>query len=204
MIHAILLAAAVAPSQAAHPGLVEVTASIGPAAITAGAEAAIDVEMTVAEGWSTTEAGMPFALLQIETPEHVTLVGKPTKKQRGEFIDVPHEREIAPGKSRVAFAVDGDLAADARIFLNVVAYLKNEGTGAMDFARVRIALPVRPGAGSSPADPRVSTWGPKGTTLNIGDRAEPLVLPRADSTTVSLEDHLGRTNVLVTTYRAFW
>ena len=64
-------------------------------------------------------------------------------------------------------------------------------------------LPLEPGATATEGSANESDWG-KGDFLKIGDKAEPFELPRADGSTLSLGEYLGKKNVIVTTYRAFW
>jgi peroxiredoxin len=50
--------------------------------------------------------------------------------------------------------------------------------------------------------PTRSEWG-QTQTLQIGDKAEKFALPSKGSK-VSLKKYLGKKNVIVNTYRAFW
>ena len=139
-------------------------------------------------------------------PEGVTLEGKVLEAHRplsrNGFLMAPYERMLEPGANEVKLATTGDDAGP--IAVNVVAYLRRGETGPARFVRQRIEVPARAGATGTPADARTTTWGDDRAGLQVGDKAAPFSWPRADGTTVSLADHLGKRNILLTTYRAFW
>ena len=72
------------------------------------------------------------------------------------------------------------------------------------FYRKRLELPVKAGADAVEGDSTDSTWGADEELLDIGDKATPFVLPRADGSEFDLQSVLGRKNIIVTTYRAHW
>jgi len=154
---------------------------------------------------SASGAGLPAPILQIDVPKCVTLSGKPLTEYRelarNEFLQEPYERLINDNPLSVAFVLNRAPASDDAFALNVIAYV--ERNGEKYFVRRRVALPVAPGATGRVAATERSNWGVE-NTLNIGDKADGFTLPRADGSTVSLDDYLGKTNVIVTTYRAFW
>ena len=82
---------------------------------------------------------------------------------------------------------------------------REDGTeGELVFVRRRVDVPLTPGAKvESATESRRSNWGVNGT-LQIGDKAEPFELPRADGTTLALADRLGTAPLIVTTHRAYW
>ena len=71
-------------------------------------------------------------------------------------------------------------------------------------ARAPRRRPVAAYARAKEADRNASDWGENKRRLQLGDKAALFELPRADGSTVPLAQYLGRKNVLVTTYRAFW
>ena len=68
----------------------------------------------------------------------------------------------------------------------------------------RFELPLEPGVEAEEVAADESSWGVDEELLQIGDKAVDFELPRADGTTVKLSDYLGKKNIIVTTYRAFW
>lgn len=170
---------------------------------------AIDVEVTVADGWSVPDAGIPKLFLQIDPPAGVVLAGKMLETHRelarNEFVREPFERLVDPGTTTVRFTLgDVPVAEDAVIALNLVGYVRNGAEGPCRFVRRRMHLPLAAGAIATPGPARVSAWGAGNGGLQIGDRADAFALPRADGSTVALADYLDEKNVLLTTYRAYW
>lgn len=151
-------------------------------------------------------AGMPAPILQIQAPQSVRLSGKVLRSykelSRNEFLQAPFERLIQDVPTRVPFTLVREPAPEDQFSLNVLAYVSNgKGTS---FVRRRLTLPVRASATAKEADPNTSDWGVNKRLLQLGDKAALFELPRADGSTVSLAQHLGKKNVVVTTYRAFW
>jgi hypothetical protein len=198
------LAAAIAAGPA--DASLTVSASMPDATLQSGGEHELVVNLTLGEGWSVKDAGIPKAFLQIDTPPSVELkvVEEQRKEARREFVGVPFEQLIGPGTSRIGFKLTGTPGADETIGLNIIAYVKRDGDDEAYFVRRRLELPMQGGAEARPGDIRNSDWGGEEAGLQIGDKADGFSLPRADGTTVSLSDYRGRKHVLVTTYRAFW
>ena len=171
-----------------------------------GQEYAIVLEVRFKANHSASEAGMPAPILQIQAPQCVQLSGKVLRSHkelsRNEFLHAPFERLLEDASSRVLFTLVGEPAPEDQFSLNVLAYVSNgKGTS---FVRRRLTLPVRASATAKEADPNTSDWGENKRLLQLGDKAALFELPRADGSTVPLAQYLGRKNVLVTTYRAFW
>jgi hypothetical protein len=187
-------------------GTLIVEASLPADSITAGGEYEIDLEVRLDDGWTASEAGLPKMFLQIDAPASVKLVGNELQGRelmRNGFVKEPWERLIDPGPATVRFRLDSAPKAGDRIGLNVVACLKADGRDGAWFVRRRVHLPLRPGAVAVPAAPTSSTWG-DGSTVQIGEPAADFELPRADGSKVALSAFRGRTNVILTTYRAHW
>jgi len=155
------------------------------------------------EGWSG--AGISAPILQIDVPKGLELTGPVLTEYadlaKNEFLQAPFERLLKASPTRIGFRIVKEPAAGATLYLNVLAYA-GEGDDAW-FLRRRVALPIVPGATAAAVPADRSDWGVE-KVLQIGDRAAPFTLPRADESKVSLEKLRGKKNVLVTTYRAHW
>lgn len=171
-----------------------------------GQEYEIVLDVRFKTDLSASEAGMPAPILQIQAPQSVRLSGKVLSSHkelsRNEFLHAPFERLIENASSRVLFTLVREPAPEDQFSLNVLAYVSNGKE--TSFIRQRLTLPVRASATSKEADPNSSAWGANERLLQLGDKAALFELRRADGATVSLAQYLGKKNVVVTTYRAFW
>ncbi len=194
--------------QETSPNMINVSATLDAKSFVVGQAYEIQLTVSVAEGWSASAAGIPKPILQIDVPKSVQLSGKVLSDHRelsrNEFLRAPYERLIEVGSSVVEFTLTSEPSADDRIGLNIIAYVRQGEDEDAFFVRKRLELPVEPGATAQSGDSSTSTWGGEGSGLQIGDRAKPFALPRADGSTVTLDDYLGKTNIILTTYRAHW
>ncbi|MEQ8767008.1 MAG: hypothetical protein RL885_24050 [Planctomycetota bacterium] len=162
------------------------------------------IESSIQDGW--TAAGVTSPVLQIGVPDGVTLEGEVLEGRalmRNGFFQAPYERLLERGSETVAFVVGADVAADAALYFNVVAYVTQDPEKNAWFVRHRYRLPLKPESRSEKVEIGEASWsGREG--LRIGEKAKPFVLPSADGSTVDLSDHLGERPVIVTTYRAYW
>lgn len=167
-----------------------------------GREYRIPLTFTVHDGWSVSEAGLPGAILQIDVPEGVELVeASSDAKARKSFLEAPFERMLEAGENEIAFTLKAMPAEGAALSFNVLGYCsQGEKT---EFLRQRYRLPLRPGASLAKAEASPSTWG-DGERLQLGDTLPGYELPQADGTVVKLADYVGKSNIVITTYRAFW
>jgi hypothetical protein len=165
------------------------------------------IEVKTKEGWSASDSGIPRPILQIDVPASVELEGKSLTEyrelSRNEFLQSPFERLLDGPRQTIPFKLASAPGADERISLNVLAYVTDKPGEDAWFARRRLELPLKAGAVATPAATEKSDWG-REKLLQIGDKAEPFELPRADGSSVSLAEHLGKKNIVVVTYRAFW
>lgn len=170
-----------------------------------GSDIVLDIEY--ADGWTGSKAGIPAPILQIDAPPSVKLNGKVLTKYRdlarNEFLHEPFERLIKTTPARIGFTIDGDPNPNQPIGLNVLIYVRGDTETSASFVRRRLELSPKLGSVAKVVPASTSAWGRDGG-LQIGDKAEPFSLPRADGSTVSLGDYLGQKNILVTTYRAYW
>jgi len=192
--------------------LARVTASLPAPTLVVGQQYEVVLRMELGEGWSASQAGIPSAILQIDAPDSIDLVGKKLttydQLKRNEFLEEPWERLMDGSEQRIRFTLLSEPAEGETIGLNVVAYLADtrprDDEPELVFVRRRVDLPIAAGArAESATESRRSNWGVNGT-LQIGDAAEPFVLPRADGSTLALADRLGTAPLIVTTYRAYW
>ena len=183
-----------------------ITATLDATSLEVGVEYEIILELYPGEA-STSEAGIPAPFLQIDVPPSVKLSGPVletyTELSRNEFLQEPYERLLKQLPARIGFQLIAPPGPEETIGLNVIAYLEGPD-GEKLFLRRRLELPLTPGAEAVAGDVNDSSWGTDETLLQIGDRAAPFELPRADGTIVALESYLGEKNIIVTTYRAFW
>lgn len=183
-----------------------ITATLDATSLEVGNEYEFVVEV-FADDVSTSKAGIPAPFLQIDVPPSVKLTGKvlETYKElsKNEFLQAPYERLLKKLPARIGFQLVAPPKPDETIGLNVIAYIEGP-EGERTFLRRRLELPLAPGATAVPGDANDSSWGKDEELLQIGDRAAPFELPRADGTLVALESLLGEKNLIVTTYRAYW
>lgn len=171
-----------------------------------GGKYELEIFVEMAKGWSSSEAGMPAPILQIRAPACVKLEGEVLHGQRdlsrNEYLFAPYERLIKNNEAHVEFTLVNAPSADDHFALNVVAYVGTDDEE-QRFIRKRIVVPIAANASGSEVAVTSSVWGDHGT-LEIGDKAVAFSLPRADGSTLDLSSYLGKKNVIVTTYRAFW
>lgn len=184
---------------------VSLTASM-PDEVAVGREFEVSIGVSIPDSWKA--AGVPKPLLQIEHPDGVALSGRVIESARdlarNQFIEEPFERQIDFGESSFGVTLTAPPEEGDVLGVNVVTYVAGADDADVYFVRRRVELPLKAGAsGTSKGQAKDSGWGRNGT-LEIGDRAKAFKLPRADGSTVSLEDYKGERNVIVTTYRAFW
>lgn len=198
------LIAALALSMTAADDTLRVTATM-PDAIPRAGSFKVQIHMDLADAWTAGDAGLPGFVIQLATPDGVTPAGNVLTDQRelakNEYLQAPYERLVEGTDADIEFNVDGEPAGPVAI--NVIAFLTRDQE--VTFVRRRIELPVEAGATGQTADPATrSDWGTDAAGLQIGDKAPDFTLPRADGSTVTLSDELAQSNVIVTTYRAFW
>ncbi len=168
----------------------------------------IALDIKLSDKALTSKAGIPSPILQIQVPPSVELTGKVLSTYKelasNEFLQQPFERMVKPRKNKIRFKLIKQPAANERIFLNLVAYVNPDRKDDENyFIRRRLSIALTPGAVAEVVSPDVSDWSVEGS-LQIGDEAALFELPKADGSKVALKDYLGKKNVVVTTYRAFW
>jgi len=185
--------------------VISISARLEAGKLEVGQNYELSVDVKVKDGWSASQAGIPKPMVQIKFPDcaktrdHV--LSDYRELSRNEFLQKPYE-QLASKTLRYEFALTRAPRADEHFALNVLAYVSDDAAGAW-FVRRRYEIPLSAGAVAEQVAAADSSWG-AGGVLQIGDRAAPFELPRADASTVSLEYLLGKSNIIVTTYRAFW
>lgn len=153
-------------------------------------------------------AGAPAPFLQIDVPPSVKLLGRTltTHKElsQNEFVAEPFERLLKDPRAAIPFELIAEPGEGETIGLNLVAYVSLGDGTKPTFVRQRLELPVAPGAKAVPATKPNSNWGTDRRLLQIGDKLEAFALPQADGTAVQVGDRIGKSNLLITTYRAHW
>lgn len=184
-----------------------VSASIPAETLDVGGEYEIVLSVKIREGWTATKSGVPAPIVQVDVPASATLVGTVLTDQkelsRTDYLRAPFERLVEEDPTRIKFRLSNAPGADESFGLNVLAYVSTGQRGSDRFVRRRIRVPLAPKAQGVVVSPNSSEWGVI-DTLQLGAKAVPFTLPRADGTKLNLSDFIGKKNVIVTTYRAFW
>lgn len=174
--------------------------------LTVGEEYEITLDITLKDGWSISTAGIEGAILQIDAPRSIKLSGKVLKSQKelskNEYLAAPYERLVAEFPVHIEFTLKKKPKENDRIAFNVLAYA-SAGSDEVYFVRKRLELALAPGAKAVEVEASTSDWG-RGDGLQIGDKAKKFKLPKADGGKVNLKKLLGKSNIIVTTYRAHW
>lgn len=178
-----------------------------PSQLPVGQPARLEVRLEVADGWALDQAGLPAAILQVHAPDAITLSGEVLAGRalaRNNFMHAPYERLAPDNAATIEFQLEREPAEGDRIALNVLAYAKRAEADGVWFIRQRYELPLAPGARGRRVSADTSDWG-RGDTLQLGDRFPALELPRIDGQgPVDLGARLGKQNIVISTYRAFW
>ncbi len=168
----------------------------------------IVVRTAIADGWSSSKAGVPAPLLQIDVPPSVELSGRVLTKHkelsRNEFLQAPFERLLKQREEHIEFTLTQDPAPDEQIGLNIMAYVTQDPTKDSFFVRRRLVVPVTARAKGAESPPTDSSWGMDRDLLQIGDTASDFSLPKAFDPPIGLSNYLGQKNIIVMTYRAHW
>lgn len=192
---------------AAPDDLVVVSARIAADRLVVGESYEIVIDLSAKDGYSASDAGIPAPLLQIDVPSCVVLKGKVLKGHRelarNEFLQEPFERMLKELPARIGFELKKKPGPDDAFGLNILAYVAATSGDDAFFVRRRLNLKVAGGAKAEVSESGASTWGEE-NLLQLGDEAAPFKLPQADGKKVDLADYLGKTPVIVTTYRAHW
>ena len=189
-----------------QPIAIEISAKIGAEQLNVGETYQLTLDWDVASDAAINKAGIPVPLIQIDVPESVELVGPVLKKHKelakNEFLYAPFERALESKSSKIEFKLVAAPADTDRIAINFMAYVTMED-GTSRFVRKRVAVPVvAKGIG---ADVEIGDASWSGNSLvKIGDKVKPISLPQADGSQVDLGQMIGKSNIVLTTYRAFW
>lgn len=186
---------------------VRLSASLPLDAMEVGNEYEFVVDAAFPEGVSASDAGVPSTLLQIDVPPSARLTGRVLREQkelaRNEYMRAPFERAVKTFPARIGFTLIDKPGPEEAFHINVIAYVSSGSEVSARFMRRRLALRLSPGATAKQVEPIPSSWGGD-PNLQLGDRAPDFTLPSADGTTTSLAQYLGKKNIVVTTYRAYW
>ncbi|NOX58142.1 MAG: hypothetical protein GXP29_04700 [Planctomycetes bacterium] len=190
----------------ATPVDVTISAKINADCSATGDPCSIELRYDVSTGASLTTAGLATPLIQIEIPDSVQLVGKVLDSHKelskNEFLHAPFELAMDSNPATIEFKIIGEPKTSDRIAINFIAYAKGKADE-NTFIRKRIAIPVKAGGIGAEVAVGDGGWGKNGF-LKIGDKVEAIELPRADGSVLKFSDHLGKSNVVITTYRAHW
>ena len=187
--------------------VVRVSAKIAADALEVGQTYELVISVNLRPGWSASDSGIAQPLLQISLPDSV----EPTQPvmtsyqqlSQNEFLSAPFERMVTGKTERVEFKLLRQPSPEDRIAFSILAYVGQKDSDDAWFVRKRYEVAIEPGAKARKASTDVSDWG-IGDELQIGDKAAAFELPQADGSIVSLAKYLGKKNIVITTYRAFW
>ena len=185
-----------------------VSAAIGDAPLEAQGTFEVAVEMRPGAGWTADSAGLPGYVVQLDVPDSVTPTGKVLTElrelARNGLQLAPYERLVKDDEASIEFTLLSEPGSTDQIAVNVLCYLTHED-GRATFARRRVEVSVSPGAAGESSEPAsVSDWGLEAAGLQIGDHAPDVLLPTKDGEDVSLGERFAESDVILTTYRAFW
>lgn len=180
--------------------IVTFSASLSAERIEVGQTYTIDVVARPNPGYHIAGKPVPL-LLQMDVPASIELT--PAKVQKGEHIQAPYEVTVEDGRRQVEFRVKSPVGPDDTVLINLVGYVASTAKDQAWLVRRRGRVAIRPGAKLILERANRNDWHDD-TNLTIGDRAVPFKLPDKDGKIYDLEEHLGRKNIILITYRAFW
>jgi len=187
---------------------VPIYAFIAADSLEVGGEYELEIFVELPENAKTSESGAPAPFLQLDVPPSIELGGRYLKTyqelSQNEFLEEPYERLLEENPARIPFKLVAEPAEGEVLGFNVLAYVKPGGETPDYFMRRRFELLIEPGVEAAEVAATDSSWGVDERRLQLGDEAADFTLPRADGTTVALADYIGKKNIIVTTYRAFW
>ena len=188
---------------------VRVSATLTSDSLTVGETFEVAIDVAFADGVTASKSGSPALFLQLDVPPSAQPTGRrlETYKElaQNEFLQEPWERLLTDDNRTLGFELVLDPAPGEFLSLNIVGYVRSDENPDGWFLRRRLELELKPGATSRPAKRASSNWGIDDDALQIGAKAPAFSLPLVDgSGTFDLSEHLGKRNVIVTTYRAFW
>jgi len=165
------------------------------------------VTVDLKEGWTGSAGKVPNFILQVDAPACVEMQGPRVKGVRSlsriGFLRPPEEKMMEGRETSFEFKLTKSPGADERFAVNLIGYATDAEQTDVWYVRRRMALPLAKGAKAARIDESPSKWG-IGNELELGDKAVPFKLPQADGTNVDLSQYLGKKNIIVSTYRAFW
>lgn len=189
-----------------QPDVVEISAKIEAETLQVGQTHVLSFDWDIPSKATIDQAGIPVPLIQIDVPDSVELIGKVLtehkKLAKNEFLRAPYERAVETKSSKIEFKLIAPPKDGDQIAINFMAYA-TLADGAVRFVRKRLAVPVTAHAVGKEVAIGDASWG-KNNLVKVGEKVKPISLPQADGTQVDLGDMLGKSNILITTYRAFW
>jgi len=163
------------------------------------------VTVDLKEGWTGSAGKVPNFILQVDAPACVEMKGPRLEGvrnlSRNGFLRPPEEKMMEGRETSFEFKLTKAPGADDRFAVNLIGYATDAEQTDVWYVRRRMALAK--GATATRIDESPSKWG-IGNELELGDKAVPFKLPQADGTNVDLSQYLGKKNIIVSTYRAFW
>ena len=189
-----------------QPNAIEVSATINAEQLNVGETYPLTFNWNATTNASVNKAGIPVPLIQIDVPDSVELVGKVLTNHKelagNEFLYAPFERALETESLTIDFKLVSAPTDGDQIAINFIAYATTSD-GTSRFVRKRLAVPVVAHGKGAETEIGNASWGGN-NFAKIGDKVEAIALPQADGTQVDLGELIGKSNIIITTYRAFW
>lgn len=174
------------------------------------------LRIRIGKGASSTDAGIPGFIVQLDPPKGLRLLGDPVVEfeelRDNEFLMEPWERLVTEESTEIGFKVEAGFDPSSTLGINVVGYVTSGDKGAL--LRRRFELRIENGAVAALGDPTDSSWGPfenvapEKRPLVIGDKAPGFTGPALGDGGVlakgSLGDSLDAGPLVIATYRGHW
>ncbi len=174
---------------------------------TVGESMRMFVSVDLKDGWSSNTGKVPSFILQVDPPECVEMLGTRLESvkelSRNGFLRPPEEKMMEGRETSFEFNLTKAPGASDHFAVNLIGYVTDENESDVWFIRRRMSLAFAQDAKAKAIDESPSSWG-IGNELELGDKAVSFELPQADGSKVDLKKYLGKKNIIVTTYRAFW
>jgi|GEM_PF-1200135 len=165
------------------------------------------VSVDLKDGWTGNAGKAPNFILQVDAPDCVEMQGPRLEGirnlSRNGFLRPPEEKMMEGRETSLEFKITKAPSKDDRFAVNLIGYVTDADNTDVWYIRRRMAFAMTKDAKPTRIDESPSTWG-IGNELELGDKAVPFKLPQADGTEVDLSQYLGKKNIIVSTYRAFW
>lgn len=195
------MAAAASAGDVAPKNAVKLTAKLTADSLVVGQEYVLEVvaEPNAEKGYAFTGKRTPEPILQLRVPGCI----ERAKTRNREFLRSPYELKLDGGRGQVRFTLASKPSPGDAIILSLTCYVETDEKGSARLVRRRGRIALKPGAWLTPVPIGRGDW-QETSTFALGDQASSFKLPDKDGKILDLDDYLGKKNVLLVMYRAFW